>query len=93
LSGVVGKPDDDGDPAVHYAALAFADGTKHLPAITIERVEYDHGLWADQLAREGVPDIFVGPPRTGFWTCGRARLPRMEREMRDGLRQRRLVSI
>lgn len=79
--GVVGKPDHDGDPAVHYALLAVAAG-----GITIEirRVEYDHLSWANQLAQEGVDPIFIEPLRTGVWTTGLSSLPAVEQQ-RAGL--------
>jgi diadenosine tetraphosphatase ApaH/serine/threonine PP2A family protein phosphatase len=70
--GVVGKPDHDGDPAVHYALLTIAPGQI---SATIQRVEYDHLTWADTLEREGVDPIFVEPLRTGFWTTGVSSLP------------------
>lgn len=68
--GVVGKPDNDGDPAVHYALLQPAGGTYQ---VQIRRVEYDHKAWAEQLMREGVDPMFVSPIRTGTWTFGTQR--------------------
>jgi diadenosine tetraphosphatase ApaH/serine/threonine PP2A family protein phosphatase len=65
--GSVGKSDNDGDPAVHYALLRPDSGTYR---IEIRRVEYDHVAWAAQLAREGVDPVFVTPIRTGTWTFG-----------------------
>lgn len=81
--GVVGKPDNDGDPAVHYAIVALGGEANRRPHITVERVEYDHEIWAEQLLREGVANMFVFPVRTGVWTCGHASLPPKEREPRD----------
>lgn len=76
--GVVGKPDNDGDPAVHYGVLEFS-GSK--VEIDVRRVHYDHLTWAGRLEEEGVEDVFVSPLRTGLWTCGVASLPAREREM------------
>jgi diadenosine tetraphosphatase ApaH/serine/threonine PP2A family protein phosphatase len=78
--GVVGKPDHDGDPAVHYALLEMSQSV--VASITIERVEYDYRRWANELAREGVDEVFVSPLRTGVWTCGVSSLPPGERESR-----------
>lgn len=75
--GVVGKPDHDGDPAVHYALLTIADGEI---IATIQRVEYDHLVWAETLEQEGVDPIFVEPLRTGFWTTGVSSLPMQQRQ-------------
>ena len=73
--GVTGKPDHDGDPAVHYALVEAGDAS---PVATIQRVTYDHTAWADQLKGEGVPSAFTDPLRTGVWTTGRNSLPDME---------------
>lgn len=78
--GVIGKPDNDGDPAVHYALLEMSQSV--VAFITIERVEYDFRQWADQLTREGVDKVFVSPLRTGVWTCGASGLPTRERKSR-----------
>ena len=75
-AGVAGKPDHDGDPAVHYALLDWHDGQ---PAVTIARVEYAHQQWATQLATEGVAEVYLSPLRDGRWTVGAASLPPIER--------------
>mgnify|MGYP000086890701 CR=1 FL=1 len=79
-AGVVGKPDHDGDPAVHYALLRWIGGQ---PRIGIQRVAYRHALWADQLAVEGVDPVFLEPLRTGWWTVGEASLPPAESARRQ----------
>jgi len=78
--GVCGKPDHDHDAAVHYATVALQDGL--VGALNIERVEYDHLAWADQLDREGVDDVFTIPLRNGVWTCGIMSMPSVERVLR-----------
>jgi diadenosine tetraphosphatase ApaH/serine/threonine PP2A family protein phosphatase len=75
--GVVGKPDHDGDTAVHYAMI-------DLPAtdearIDIRRVTYDHETWARTMEQTGISPVFVEPVRTGVWTTGVASLPASER--------------
>lgn len=75
--GVVGKPDHDGDPAVHYALLTVAHG--EITAI-IQRVEYDHLAWAEALEQEGVDPIFIEPLCTGVWTTGVSSLPLQQRQ-------------
>jgi hypothetical protein len=75
--GVVGKPDHDGDPAVHYARVRLpARGDAELE---IRRVAYDHESWARAMERAGIPAVFVEPVRTGVWTTGVASLPAAER--------------
>ena len=73
--GVTGKPDHDGDPAVHYAMV-----TCETISPVIERVTYDYERWIAQLERESVPAIFVEPLRTGRWTTGVESLPVAERK-------------
>lgn len=74
--GVTGKPDHDGDPAVHYARVDVRDG--HANAV-IRRVEYDQESWARQLEEEGVDPVFIEPLRSGWWTTGVSSLPEWER--------------
>ncbi|MCC6537640.1 MAG: metallophosphoesterase family protein [Bryobacterales bacterium] len=75
--GVTGKPDHDGDPAVHYAYLDLAAGSE--PQIEIRRVVYDHESWASKMETIGIANVFVEPLRTGVWTSGVASLPASER--------------
>jgi diadenosine tetraphosphatase ApaH/serine/threonine PP2A family protein phosphatase len=75
--GVVGKPDHDGDPAVHYARIELAEGAP--PNIEIRRVSYDHEEWARRMEAAGIAAVFVEPVRTGVWTTGVASLPVGER--------------
>ena len=76
--GVTGKPDHDGDPAVHYAIVSSVTGKSASPEI--QRVTYDHERWIAQLESELIPSIFVQPLRTGRWTTGVDSLPDAERE-------------
>jgi arsenite methyltransferase len=78
-AGVVGKPDHDGDTAVHYARLTWKRGHAR---VEIQRVQYDHTAWAAQLASEGVEEVYLSPLRTGWWTVGEASLPPVERARR-----------
>jgi diadenosine tetraphosphatase ApaH/serine/threonine PP2A family protein phosphatase len=75
--GVTGKPDHDGDPAVHYAFLEVP--TDGEPRIEIRRVSYDHESWARTMQAAGISSVFVEPVRTGVWTTGVASLPASER--------------
>ena len=75
--GVTGKPDHDGDPAVHYAILSGKSGEVASP--TIQRVTYDHQRWSEQLESESLPSVFIQPLRTGRWTTGVNSLPEPER--------------
>lgn len=78
--GVVGKPDHDHDAAVHYATVDLVEG--RVGQLEIQRVEYDHLAWAEQLDREGVDDLFTIPLRNGVWTCGILSMPTTERVLR-----------
>ena len=71
-AGVVGKPDHDGDPAVHYLLLDVGSGELRTE---IRRVEYDYESWVRQIAAEGVEPVFYEPLQTGVWTVGLASLP------------------
>jgi diadenosine tetraphosphatase ApaH/serine/threonine PP2A family protein phosphatase len=75
--GVVGKPDHDGDTAVHYAVVDLPRGEE--PAAEIRRVEYDHESWARTMETADIAAVFVEPVRTGIWTTGVASLPASER--------------
>jgi diadenosine tetraphosphatase ApaH/serine/threonine PP2A family protein phosphatase len=75
--GAVGKPDHDGDPAVHYALIDLPRDQD--PTIEIRRVGYDHEAFARRCEALGIADVFVSPLRTGVWTVGVASLPPGER--------------
>lgn len=64
--GAVGKPDHDGDTAVHYAVIDMGKP----PAASIRRVSYDHVAWAAQLISEGVEPCVAGQLITGRWAWG-----------------------
>jgi diadenosine tetraphosphatase ApaH/serine/threonine PP2A family protein phosphatase len=76
--GAVGKPDHDGDPAVHYALLRL-EAPDRPAEIEIRRVPYDHQTWAGRMEAVGIAPVFVEPIRTGVWTTGVASLPPGER--------------
>ncbi len=79
--GAVGKPDHDGDPAVHYAILPVRNDQYGPPEI--RRVEYDYEDWCRILEEEGVDDLFIDPLRTGIWTNGIQNLPEAERQRHE----------
>jgi len=74
--GVVGKPDHDGDPAVHYAIL-YRDSSSP-PRAEIRRVRYDHEQFTRRMEALGIDSTFIEPLRTGWWTTGRDSLPQTE---------------
>lgn len=82
--GAVGKPDHDGDRAVHYAMINLPKDSE--AKLEIRRVEYDVEPFAQACEKAGVADIFVSPLRTGIWTTGTASLPIGERHrhLRNG---------
>ena len=75
--GSVGKPDNDGDPAVHYALLNAPPSQPW--SAKIRRVPYDHRNWVAQLEREDADPVFTEPLRTGWWTTGVKSLPALEK--------------
>jgi len=75
--GVTGKPDHDGDTAVHYALVHLPEYGQ--PEIEIRRIAYDHESWAATLENMGISTVFIEPLRTGVWTSGVASLPASER--------------
>jgi diadenosine tetraphosphatase ApaH/serine/threonine PP2A family protein phosphatase len=75
--GVVGQPDHDGDPAVHYALLDLSGNAIN---INIQRVEYDYEGWTQTLTEEGIDPIFIEPLKTGIWTTGVNSLPEAEKQ-------------
>jgi len=89
--GGIGKPDHDGDPAVHFVILDPGEAPRktgferdNAPwLIELERVTYDHERWADQLEAEGVDPVFSQPLWTGVWTTGSKSLPAIERPVQQ----------
>ena len=82
--GVTGKPDHDGDPAVHYAIVSCVGvGGEEVANPVIQRVTYDHERWISQLESESVPSVFIQPLKTGRWTTGVDSLPDAERKRLD----------
>ena len=73
--GAAGRPDHDGDPAVHYALL---DGSGPELTAEIRRVTYDHESWVTQLKEEGVESTFTETLLTGKWLTGLKSLPEGE---------------
>ena len=73
--GVTGKPDHDGDLAIHYAIIDCSSSFD----ISIEHIVYDVPKLAVQLRKDGVEEIFITPLETGIWTCGVMSLPAEER--------------
>lgn len=74
--GSAGKPDHDGDPAVHYAQITLLP----RPAAEIRRVAYDHRAAAKELLAAGIEPRFANVLTTGVWSWGVAALPEAERD-------------
>ncbi len=74
--GACGKPDHDGDPAVHYAQITVGQ----LPSAEIRRVAYDHQATAAELLAAGAEPRFAAVLSTGVWGWGLASLPPAERD-------------
>ncbi|MGC8625009.1 MAG: metallophosphoesterase family protein [Phycisphaerae bacterium] len=87
--GVVGKPDHDGDTEVHYSILDVSCYGELK--VLIRSVRYDEISWAEQLRREGVPEIFISPLETGVWTTGLSSLPESERLVHFGERRNEMT--
>jgi diadenosine tetraphosphatase ApaH/serine/threonine PP2A family protein phosphatase len=75
--GAIGRPANNGDPAVWYALLTAREGG----GIDVEfrRVEYDRESLAREMERERLPSEFVETIRTGWWTTCLEILPAKER--------------
>jgi diadenosine tetraphosphatase ApaH/serine/threonine PP2A family protein phosphatase len=79
--GVIGRPDNDGDPAVHSAILTAPARPGEPPAVEIRRVEYDHERLAAAMRDERLLDLFIETIRTGWWTTCLEILPAKERSV------------
>ena len=75
--GALGRPANDGDPAVWFTILE-ADGEGGVRSEFV-RVPYDHEALAGEMEAEGLPDEFVETIRTGWWTTCLEVLPGKER--------------
>lgn len=77
--GVIGRPDNDGDPAVHYVLLT-AGSDRATPVVSeLRRVDYDHERLAREMEAEAIAGEFVETIRTGWWTTCLEVLPARER--------------
>lgn len=74
--GAIGRPANDGDPAVHYALLSVDDGRLH---VEFRRVEYEFERLAREMESEDLPEEFVRTIRSGWWTSCLEILPARER--------------
>ncbi|HSE91967.1 MAG TPA: metallophosphoesterase family protein [Methylomirabilota bacterium] len=73
--GALGRPENDGSPAVWYTLLTAGDDLE----VDFVPVHYDHEALAREMEREGLPPEFVETIRTGWWTCCLESLPAKER--------------
>ena len=73
--GVLGRPENDGQPNVWYALLSAE------PQLRVEFVplSYDHEQLAAQMRTEHLPEEFVATILTGWWTTCLEILPAKER--------------
>ncbi len=90
--GSVGRPDNDGDPAVHYAVLEYDDRRRDWSA-SFRRVVYDHEAWADYLEEQQAPQELVSSLRTGRWPEGLKGLPMSEIESRRSVASERTLNL
>ena len=74
--GAIGRPANDGSPAVCYAML-WADGG----AVDVESIplHYDHEALAMEMKAERLPEEFIETILTGWWTTCNEILPMKER--------------
>jgi len=79
--GAIGRPANDGDPAVWYARIEVPvdDGARVRPRVEFRRVEYDHEALAREMRDERLPREFVETIETGWWTSCLEVLPQKER--------------
>jgi len=72
--GAVGRPANDGRPAVWYALLPAGGHVAELVAVS-----YDHDSLAREMEEERLPAEFAETIRTGWWTTCLEILPAKER--------------
>ncbi len=75
--GAIGRPANDGQPAVWYAMLR-AEPAGELTAQLVP-LSYDHSGTAGEMRAEGLPEEFVETILTGWWTTCLEVLPVRER--------------
>ena len=73
--GALGRPANDGQPRVWYAALEF----DREVSVEFHPVAYDHETLATEMEAERLPPEFVATIRTGWWTTCLENLPARER--------------
>jgi len=75
--GVIGRPENDGQPNVWYAVLSGTGddeiGVEFVP------LTYDYERLASEMATEDIPKEFVETVKTGWWTTCLEVLPARER--------------
>jgi predicted phosphodiesterase len=74
-AGAIGRPANDGDPAVWYVEITV-DATV---AVAFRRVPYEAEALAREMEAEALPAEFVATIRTGWWTTCLENLPAKER--------------
>lgn len=74
-TGVLGRPENDGQPNVWYTILTAGKGldVEFIP------VHYDHGRLAGEMRSEDLPEEFVETILAGWWTTCLEILPAKER--------------
>lgn len=77
--GAIGRPANNGDPAVWYAVLTAPRNAVSPPEVEFRRVEYDVERLALEMRDEGLPEEFVETIFTGWWTTCLEILPARER--------------
>jgi predicted phosphodiesterase len=75
--GVLGRPENDGTTAVHYAFVEARQGRRL--EVTDIRLEYDHQALAREMRTAGLPEEFIETIETGWWTTCLEVLPAKER--------------
>lgn len=74
--GSIGRPENDGTPAIRYTIVSVEDG--RIVPEQVE-VEYDHPRLAAEMRREGLPEEFIETIETGWWSSCLEILPVKER--------------
>jgi diadenosine tetraphosphatase ApaH/serine/threonine PP2A family protein phosphatase len=77
--GAIGRPANNGDPAVWYALLSSAADDAVSVKVEFRRVEYDTERLAAEMRSEALPEEFVATILTGWWTTCLEVLPARER--------------
>jgi hypothetical protein len=80
--GAIGRPANDGHPAVWYALLEIPGAARSTAEVTVSwiPVGYDVSALAQAMKEESLPEEFIETIVSGYWTTCLEILPAKERQ-------------